>query len=370
MESFVVYNRKGDPFNTFRRKMPLILDVLPNSIAYLYESEADAELGENVGGTAFLIHMISSGGIRTAFVVTNTHTINDGFPVVRINRMDGEPPDIIPFTADQWVPHSGKADVSAAVIEDWQKYSAVTINSKFLLSKEEYLSGNKPLFIGHEVYMIGLFEGSPGVAENRPVARGGIISQLPSDKEAELIDYGVKTKQEAFLIEMHSLSGFSGSPVIYNDQSATFSAALTPFLEHMYGVTRLPHMKNATDSWQPIWVIGLDAGGFSNWTEMNAIDEAGKVFRTRYKAKTPSGFSVVIPSWKIRELLMQKEFVDMVTKKEVERATKTFVAERHSSRKTDDEIAPPFSREGFEDALRRASSRPSELEKEKKETSE
>ncbi len=94
--------------------------------------------------------------------------------------------------------------------------------------------------------------------------------------------------------------------------------------------------------------------------------EDGSYYPTDYRAVNHSGFSVVIPAWKILEVLDREELVmerknRARERKHVEGAMRTDYADGDAS---------IFTNSTFENALKLASRKTSEPEKEKKETSE
>ena len=62
--------------------------------------------------------------------------------------------------------------------------------------------------IGDEAIAIGRFINHDGNQRNQPSVRFGAIAQMPKDKIRT--DTG---EQDAFLVEIKSISGYSGSPV-------------------------------------------------------------------------------------------------------------------------------------------------------------
>jgi hypothetical protein len=65
--------------------------------------------------------------------------------------------------------------------------------------------------IGEEVFIVGLFSHHHGTQKNIPIARVGNISAMPDEK--------IQTRQhlmDAYLIEVRSIGGLSGSPVFVN----------------------------------------------------------------------------------------------------------------------------------------------------------
>ncbi len=99
------------------------------------------------------------------------------------------------------------------------------------------------------------------------------------------------------------------------------------------------------------------------------IRDGSTIHKCQYEAKSPSGFSIVIPSWKIKELLLQEELMTPIIEDEKEatkKAESKTVAEAHSAKDSD----AAFTKEVFESMLKQASQKISPPDQEKKETSE
>jgi hypothetical protein len=138
--------------------------------------------------------------------------------------------------------------------------------------------------------MVGRFVYHAGKYFNQPSVRSGIISVMPSDIE---VDNGT---QEAFLIEMRSISGHSGSPVTWN----------LPLFHPQARIRNLSFdNKNLVDG---PWLLGIDCGAFSYYDRVFK-KVRGRRQKTDLEAKSHAGQAVVIPAWKLGELLNLEEFV-------------------------------------------------------------
>jgi hypothetical protein len=150
---------------------------------------------------------------------------------------------------------------------------------------------------GEEVYMVGRFIHHAGRYFNQPSVRSGIIRLMPS-----MIELDDGQTQEAFLIEMRSISGHSGSPVMwiyppYHPQA------------DLHNVTSMD-MKHTFDG---PWLLGIDCGSFPYYQPVYKVrKEQGEIVRTRLpdlEAKSHAGVAAEIPAWKLQELLNLEEFV-------------------------------------------------------------
>lgn len=279
-----------------------------NSICYHYSDKADADCGNDCGGTGFLIFRKSpKDGKDHYYAITNRHVIDDGFPIIRINSLDGGNPHILELPKENWVFHKQGADVAAAYLVNSEKYDFEGINSIHILNKEDLdpqdIHAPSAIMYGSEVFMIGHFAKSPGLKRNRPVLRLGTVAQFPDSEELITYDENI-APQEAYLVEMHSIDGFSGSPVFHISIGMQSFLSVSTILESVYKITAPEFNWEPND--RPINVIGIDAGAFVPRRKVE-IRDGDSYLGTNYEVKTPSGFSIVIPSWKIKELLLQPE---------------------------------------------------------------
>src|SRR5205823_82762 len=81
---------------------------------------------------------------------------------------------------------------------------------------------------------IGLFVDHDGVTTNVPSARFGNISMLPNKNAT--IEQPTNYRGESYVVDMHSRTGFSGSPVfVYR----TFGSDLTQSFGHRFDAIEL-----------------------------------------------------------------------------------------------------------------------------------
>ena len=121
--------------------------------------------------------------------------------------------------------------------------------------------------IGSPVFMIGRLMNHEGRFMNTPAVRFGRISMMPGEPVRNR-DTGLD--QESFLIEMHSISGFSGSPVFsYEEGGASY----------------------ASNS----WLLGIDWGHLPGPDGSTSADNAG--------------IACIVPSWTLARLLFEDEDV-------------------------------------------------------------
>ncbi len=88
--------------------------------------------------------------------------------------------------------------------------------------------------VGDEVVMIGRFVAHDGRVRNAALARFGNIAMMPGEPVTD----GRGMKVEAFLVEMRSLSGFSGSPAFIYMGPGTYrgDGRMMPFYSETIGL--------------------------------------------------------------------------------------------------------------------------------------
>jgi hypothetical protein len=196
--------------------IPRIPQDVISGVFYLYLNREDAETGRNPGGTGFIVRyngifneMISGDHF---YGVTNWHVAcRDGYSTVRLNKKDGGT-DIIEFGPEDWHSLPGKYDVAAIPLSlDGDVHQVSSISTHQFALDPRSSGPFAGLGVGEDVFMIGLFIDHHGVTTNVPCARFGNISMLPSKKAT--IEQPTRFHGESFVVDMHSRTGFSGSPV-------------------------------------------------------------------------------------------------------------------------------------------------------------
>lgn len=273
---------------------------LPNDVIlctfYLYPSAKHAEEGRNVGGTGFIVGVPSELHPDQYFTygVTNWHVAcSEGCSVVRVFTKDGRTA-ILNFGPEDWQFIAGKDDIAAIEIDA----GSLNLNTKFL-STEMFVTRQhlerEDITIGEDVFMIGRFMDHDGGLLNVPAARFGHISMLPHGKI--LTPNGAR--RESFCVDMHSRTGYSGSPVfVYRTPGSDFTTQGLNFGNRM------------------LMLLGIHWGHFPELWEITEAEvnprhvrEASLVMDRRF-VKGLSGMTCVAPAWGIQELLDIPKFAD------------------------------------------------------------
>lgn len=345
------------------KKMPFIADQLRDCVFFLYDSEIGARGNEPCGGTGFFVSY-PTPNFNHAYAVTNRHVIEnlDGNQTaIRVNTVSGDVGTIcLPKKA--WLKHPKDADVMVAALDNLDPNLHFTLlETRDLLTREKLA---EVIRVGEDVYMLGRFIKHSGKRTMQPTARSGMISLNP-DSGSPINYSGAPCPQEAFLLEMRSLSGFSGSPVFHNLHAGEFINHLKIAMEVVYGVEVPPDTRYVDRPELFMTVLGIDAGSFYTQEDIEILSNGNPVNAVDYKSNVHSGFAIVIPGWAIMETLDRDEFAKAREAKE----QKAREGQQKSGGVGDVAKRPPsLTSDSFLENLRRASRPLSELDQEKKET--
>lgn len=298
--------------------MPRIPHNVIRSVFYLYRSREDAQAGKDPGGTGFIVRYDGwFGNPRPPgpcfYGVTNWHVAcRAGCSVVRLNAR-GSGTDIIEFGPEDWHFLPGKYDVAVVPLTlDEAKHDASYVSTNLFAPMVQGHYGRE-ISIGEDAFMMGLFVDHDGVTTNVPGARFGNISMLPNPSAPILQPTGFRG--EAYVIDMHSRGGFSGSPVfVYRtfgsdltDRGVEFDNLVITNLDQVLRAQGRASMRGRLESNTLFNLLGIHWGQFPEEWE---ITEGAKSEEARHKLKVDgayvqglSGMTLVVPAWHIREVL-------------------------------------------------------------------
>jgi hypothetical protein len=142
--------------------------------------------------------------------------------------------------------------------------------------------------VGDDIVMLGRFSGHSGRDFNRPLARFGNIAMM----DDEPVKDGRGFLVSAYLVEMRSLPGFSGSPVFLCLGAGSYRG--------VYGAEKQAKMMPFYS--ETIGLLGIDTG---HKPITNAVLDGatGKPVEPREDVQQNSGVAIVTPYYKIREVL-------------------------------------------------------------------
>ncbi|HYG09059.1 MAG TPA: trypsin-like peptidase domain-containing protein [Pyrinomonadaceae bacterium] len=309
-----------------------------------------------LAGTAFFVSRIQGANLYTGgtgmgftYLVTAKHVIdgirNKGADKVcmRVNFKDGEA-YWLETDISKWLFHpteSGSVDV--AVLRCGLAKELDHAGILIMAFATEDIVRTTNIGIGDEVFLVGLFANHHGTKKNIPLVRVGNIAAKP-EEPVEVRTFGL---MDAYLIEARSLGGISGSPVFVHIPAVRAKSILPESAR-----------KNIKPDDTVFFALGLMHG---HWDMMYADQDAVIEDATGIQ-RVNMGIAIVVPASKILEVIEQP-----MIKENEERILKE---EREKGLPTSDSLEPeqPITREGFEDALKRASRKISSPDEEKNET--
>jgi hypothetical protein len=276
--------------------MPRIPPGWLGAIVYIYPSVDDAENERQVGASGFMASILTEGPAdptrSVLYAVTNSHAVASGTPVIRINRANGGV-IILPVPIDHWVHHPDNDDLAAAPLPWMPESISVSVPLKMMLTREDLArEGFGP---GDEAFFFGRYVDLGGREENQPVVRFGNVSRIQGDP---IWQPERSYAQEAILVEARSLSGFSGSPVcVYSNSSIRRNPA---------GQTTVQ-----TDLFAPCYVLGVHFGHHRIREPVRPAAPGAPPIEPRLDVFSNSGLMMVVPSWKVLELLNSDHLVEV-----------------------------------------------------------
>jgi hypothetical protein len=278
--------------------MPRIGDNMRACVFFLFGQDAGTGRAAGPGGTGFFVRVWSRRreGLTHIYAVSNRHVVQN-FHDIRVNTHDGAA-RMIEIEPGDWS-YSSTADLAAT-----------DVTEHFLLTRERPQTDIVAAFVDHgdllgqrhadhhvamgdDTIMVGLFADHPGGGRNVPVARFGNVAAMPDPAAPVALSEVDALAGPAFLNDLRSRSGFSGSPVWawrtpYNDTSAPDHDA-----RREAGLSR---------DRASLHLIGVHRGQMRE--EIVATRPGGAV----ETLVVPSAMTVVIPAWEVAALLSGQEF--------------------------------------------------------------
>lgn len=323
--------------------MPRIADALTRTIIYLYQTIEDAENGTPSGGTGFLVGVpyeqkFNDRNRYHTYLVTNEHVIGSNVKAGRINQIDGQAIGF-PIEGDEWTFHPDGDDLGVIpVVMDKSICDHTFLPSEMFIDKN--FIDEHDIGLGDEVFIIGRFQYHEGRKRNYPSARFGNLAQMPNEPIRVKRAANYTALQEAFLVEMRSIGGYSGSPAfIY----------IPPYTHRM---TKTPRGVSPTFY---VRLLGIDFGHLSTKDPIKNNDN-NKI--DGWHVEGNSAMTGVIPAWKLMELLnidklkkQRAEAEELYAQQQPKEDTPNMVLDTIS---VGEDNETPLSKEEFEAALRKA----------------
>lgn len=273
-----------------------IPDFVLDCAIYLYGSVEEARRGHHSGASGFLVGVPSEvfpTGHYFTYAVTNRHVIDKGASVVRLNVVGGDV-DVVDLKPTDWSSHPSQ-DLAAAPIQISQAHHKMQfVTPEMFLSKgamKEWDVGP-----GDDTFIVGRFVYADGGIINQASARFGKISMNPGQPVKQASGH----LQESFLVESHSIGGYSGSPVFV-----------------YFHPMSLREMHPDTNKEEPLaYLLGVDWGHLPSQripvTKRNRLEEGSGFVEeeTDFGVQLNSGIMGVVPAWHVMDLLNLEELKD------------------------------------------------------------
>lgn len=270
--------------------MPRIPDVHLQSVVFIYPSEAAARAGEQVGGSGFVVNCPSGvGQWRIRYVVTNQHVVDDGGQWVRLNHPGGT--HIVHIPPDDWIHSPDGDDFALALLRLPEFVAPYELGLDVLAATREESTALK-VGPGDEVYMVGRFIAHGGRVTNNPIARFGSIALMPNPME--LVRDGREKDVEAYLVELRSHAGFSGSAVFLLIPQNSFRGEFDD--------------TSMDDNTTRFRLLGIDTGHKIDLLPVQKQDSHGEWHPIpQARVQHYSDIAIVAPIWKIVDLLNRED---------------------------------------------------------------
>jgi hypothetical protein len=360
------------PYCVWKKPMPRISDVYTDCAVYIYRSVEDARNGERQGGSGFLASYPVANDPHRHYVyaVTNKHVVKRAkTPVIRLNRKDGTV-EYVSASEQEWTTHEDGDDIAVLLLAmnlADVKYHAISTD-RFLTQE---IVTSEDVGIGDDTFMVGRFVNHEGKQQNTPSVRFGNIAMMPKER--------IQTKeglaQEAFLVEVRSLPGYSGSAVfIYSPCASNDMSLRRSGMDRMATVRELKRIEEESPSpWVAMgesaelhnkfqttfvapkgpYLLGVD---FCHLHRRAPVREKGteQPHSDGWYVEENTGMAGVIPAWKIAEVLEDEELAKVRKQAEEElrrqsEGVSLDVTEEH------EEKGRNFTKADFEDALKKVS---------------
>lgn len=290
--------------------MPKLSPDIGNSVFYLYRE--DPRTGKRTGphGTGFIVGVQSEmhPNIRHFYGVTNWHLANDlGASIIRINTEDGKS-RFIDLGPEDWHFLRGGDDLSAADLSNEERAGDQVGHYRVdTLIVDDMLIDRAEISVGEDVFMTGLYAEQHGGDRNTPAIRFGNLALLADEKAP--IEQPNGNLRPSHLVDMRSRTGFSGSPVaLYRIPDNDISDIPARRPRHLPMPGSGIHARSKF-----LALLGVHCGQY--WDKVKVRkkppsrhDRDGDPIHEGDDLYIPGAMNIVVPAWRIRELLNLEVF--------------------------------------------------------------
>src|SRR5262249_26782791 len=146
--------------------------------------------------------------------------------------------------------------------------------------------------IGEDLFVTGLFTSHYGIDRNLPILRSGVLSAMP---EEPLVDEATGAPYRAYLAEMRSLGGLSGSPVFAYVERKNKNQAFATDLAQAYNI-----FDDGIPQYRDFFLLGIIRGHWDHRTQGTSLDYADDTL-----AAVNKGIAIVSPIGEVLSLLQR-----------------------------------------------------------------
>jgi hypothetical protein len=315
-----------------------VADFVLRSVGFIGEATSadSAELQGDLHATGFFVAAPSSlPGRSYAFFVTAKHVaddLKDRAIYFLVNKKGGGVTALDSYADDWWFhPTDRTADVAVLPCNPGPEADVLPISTADFATPQ--VMDERRIGIGDEVFATGLFTPAPGLKQNWPIVRHGNIAMLPTEQIQTELGYA-----DVILVEARSIGGLSGSPVFVRE---TIGSRI--YMEDDQSEATLAGLGRT-------YLLGLMHGHWDiRESELNKAS-----FAHDSKRGVNLGIGIVVPSQKIIETINRPELKRVRDERDAKAKAKQVPRMDSVHTDADEQM---FTKEDFEDALKRASRR-------------
>ena len=196
-------------------RVPDVIGKCTVFVGVKVETDGQAEVGWR--GTAFIVSVPADTlpGRAFHYLVTANHVAVETTKresIVRMNLRSGGA-KYFALRSTRWWCHPEDSSTDVAVVpfphnDDALDFMPIPVQ----MFTSDPSSVNELVGLGDEVFMTGLFANLAGDERNIPIVRTGTLAMVPDEKVVTNLG-----NMDAYLIEVRSIAGLSGSPVFIRE---------------------------------------------------------------------------------------------------------------------------------------------------------
>ncbi len=307
-------------------------------------------------GTGFFVGVPHDGYGDFIYLFTAKHIIDEakraGYDslFVRLNRRDGSAEHVDLGSLGRWAMYRNNAyDIALTPFApDFEVFNITILPYQMMIDND--VMEERSIGIGDEIFTVGLFTQHAGRSRNIPIVRSGILSAMPHDPLVAQDG----SRYAAYLIELRSIGGISGSPVfVYLDARRAYKSNVD---EGKYQILFLGMIRG---HWDLKKELGTDAEVVEYDVPMGHVK--GENLNT--------GIAVVTPSQHVL-MALESPTIKGIREAKMKEVEKENQITEDSGQVAPEAAAPVFTQEMFEADLKKATRRISQSDQGTKETSE